>query len=181
MILKEDLIPVGKFQKTHALKGELNAILDISPEYFEEDGALIVETDGIFVPYFVDSIRPKGVSSYLVKIKGVESEGEASTFVNHEIFILAEDASEWLPEEMKEENSLIGFHVMDEKTGNVVGKVVDIEDSTVNVLLIVDAGEEEPIYIPLVEDFISGISEEEKIIKMEIPEGLLDINRKNKE
>ena len=36
MIKEEELIEIGKFQKTHALKGELNALLDVGPEYLEE-------------------------------------------------------------------------------------------------------------------------------------------------
>ena len=36
MIKEEDTIKIGKFQKTHALKGELNALLDIDPEYFTD-------------------------------------------------------------------------------------------------------------------------------------------------
>ena len=34
MIEKDELLPVGKFRRTHALKGELNATIDIDPDFF---------------------------------------------------------------------------------------------------------------------------------------------------
>ena len=51
MIEEKDLTPVGKFLKTHALKGELNAILEIDPEFFTEGYPLVIDVDGAFVPF----------------------------------------------------------------------------------------------------------------------------------
>ena len=58
MIEVNDIVAIGKFQKTHALKGELNAILEIDSEFLEEGNAIIaihefdqplvgVESDGL--------------------------------------------------------------------------------------------------------------------------------------
>ena len=74
MIKEEDTLIIGKFQKTHALKGELNAIIDIDPECFVEGKPLIVEIDGILVPFYVDTYRKKGSLSILIKLDGIESE-----------------------------------------------------------------------------------------------------------
>ena len=178
MILREEIIPVGKFQKTHALKGELNMISEIDPQYFVEGNPLIIENEGILVPYFVESIRPKGSTSFLVKIDGINSEEEASSFVNKEINMLKKDADEWLEEEIVEGNELIGYKVVDASNDTVIGEISDVDDSTSNVLFIV-ASTDEDIYIPASEDFIENIDEEQKIIRLRMPDGLLDINAKN--
>ncbi len=60
MIKKEDIVEIGKFQKTHALKGELNALLDIDGDYAADGNALVVAVDGIYVPFYAESVRPKG-------------------------------------------------------------------------------------------------------------------------
>ena len=60
MIREEDLFPIGKFQKTHALKGELNAVLDINEDFLDEDYPLIIDLDGIFVPFYTESWRGGG-------------------------------------------------------------------------------------------------------------------------
>lgn len=177
MILKKEISAVGKFQKTHALKGELNAILDIDPEYFENGSPLIVDTDGIYVPYFISSVRPKGSTSFLIKIDGIDSEEEASEFVNKEIYILSKDLTDLVDDEYIHEDELLQYQVIDDATGEKIGRIEGIEDSTANILLIVDNGEESPVYIPYTEDFIKGIDESEKIIRMQIPDGLLDINK----
>ena len=179
MIRLEEIIPVGKFQKTHALKGELNMISDIDPQYFLEGKPMIIENDGIMVPYFVDTVRQKGSTSYLVKISGIESEEEASIFVNKEINILKKDAEDWLPEEIEKESGLIGFKVIDISDDTLIGEIVDVEDSNVNVLFIVETQAGDEVFIPATEDFIEEIDEEKGVIKMKIPDGLLHINSKD--
>ena len=178
MINSEDLVNIGKFQKTHALKGELNMITDIDSEYFEEGNPLIIDYDGIMVPYYVESIRTKGSSSYLVKLKGVDSEEEAGQFVNKGIYISKEDAKEWLEEYLQDVNNLLGYRIINDSNDSILGEITDIEDSTSNVLFIVknEAGEE--LYLPASEDLIIEVDDDAREIRMIIPEGLLDINSK---
>lgn len=173
MILSNEIAAVGKFQKTHALKGELNMISEIDPAYFEEGNPLIVEDDGIFVPFYVESIRKKGSTSYLVKLEGIEGEKEASEFVNKEIYILKTDAEKLLEHEIIEADSLIGYHVIDLNTNKDLGAITDIDDSTVNVLFIVKNENEEDIYIPAHDDLIEEIDDDLRKILMKIPEGLI--------
>lgn len=178
MITRDDILIIGKFQKTHALKGELNMISDLDPEYFLEGKPMILDYDGILVPYYVESIRPKGSTSFLVKLEGIQSEEDASPFVNKEIGVIKKDAEEWLDDEIMDSNDLIGFVIIDSDTGNELGKISRIEDSTSNLLFIIETPEGEEIFIPANEDFILEIDEDEKFIKMNLPEGLIDLNRK---
>lgn len=178
MIKTEDIIQVGKFQKTHALKGELNMISDIDAEYFKEGNPVIIDDDGIWVPFYAESIRPKGSTSYLIKLEGIDSEKDASQFINKGIYILRRDAEEWLEEDLVDDEELIGYSVIDFSSGNKIGEIIDIDDSTSNLLFIVENGElEETFYLPANEDLIEEVDDENKIIKLNIPEGLLDINR----
>ena len=176
MIKREELLPVGKFQKTHALKGELNMISELVPEYYSEGGPLIVNDDGIFVPYYVETIRPKGNISFLVKIKGVNSEEEASAFVNKEIFMLKKDCEKWLPEDYEDAEELIGYSVWDENSGERLGVIVNIDNSTPNILFIIEGDNEEELILPGNEDFITEIDDDKKEIRMNLPEGLREIN-----
>lgn len=177
MIQEEDIIEVGKFHKTHALKGELNAILSVNPQYFEEGNPLIVMTDGILVPYYVDSIRNKGQFSYLVKIIGVNNEEEAIQFVNKEILMLKSDAEEWLDEPESLSEDLIGYSIIDASTGKEIGIIDYINNTTENILFSIKKDDDE-FYIPASEDLISEIDVDRKYIIMKLPEGLLDINKK---
>ena len=175
MITFEDTITVGKFQKTHALKGELNCILDIDPDYLE-NLPLIVETDGILVPYYFDSLRNKGAYSYLVKLHGIDSEEAAKSLVNKEIRMMRKDISEWISQQEEDSfSSLIGYDIVDAESEIVLGKIKSVEDSTENILFLLN-GKNGDIFIPATDDFIDEIDDISHIIRMRLPDGLLDLN-----
>lgn len=177
MIEKKELIEIGKFQKTHALKGELNAVLNIDPEYVEEGNPLIIETDGIPVPFYAESIRPKGASSYLIKLEGVDSVEEADELVNNLIFAPRKDVEDYMGEELLLGDDLEGYRVVDKDLGEI-GVLESIDSSTENELFVVRTPDDEEVYIPIVDDFIVDIDQENEIINTSLPEGLVDLNVK---
>lgn len=183
MIEKKNLVAIGKFQKTHALKGEMNAILDVDPSYMNDGNPLIVDVDGIPVPFYVESLRTKGSSSYLVKLEGVDSSDEAREFVNKEIYALKDVLGEYFQDDEEEfffGDDLEGFRVIDSRLGDI-GSVTRVDDSTENVLLVVEDTAGEEIFIPFVETFINDVDEEKQEIHTDLPEGLVDLNVKSKE
>lgn len=176
MIKKEDIVEIGKFQKTHALKGELNAILNIDADYVEHEKPLIVEMDGIFVPFYAESIRTKGTESFLIKLKDVESQETAREFVNKTVYGLRTDLVEYFDDpDMEIVSDFVGFSIVDSRLGEI-GIVKDVDDSTANVLFIVENKEGKTIYIPVAEEFIVSIDDDRQIIKTSLPDGLLELN-----
>ena len=179
MIESKDTTAVGRFQKTHALKGELNAILDVDAEFFSDGNPAIVEIDGILVPFYMDSIRPKGSTSYLVKLDGIDSEDEARQFVNHTIYAEKSKLAEYLDvdeEEIRDSDDLEGYKVVDHTSGDIIGTVSSLDTSTANTLFIVDNENGDQIFIPAVDDLITEIDDENRIIYMNLPQGLIDLN-----
>lgn len=178
MIEEKSLISVGKFQRTHALKGELNALLDIDPWFFtEEDNPMIVEMEGSFVPFFVDSVRTKGQTSFIVKIDRIDSEEQARRFVNKAIFADRQKLKEFLAEtgeELIDSSDFEGYKVYDTEAG-LLGVPERIDDSTANVLLIVRTPEDEELFLPFADEFISEIDPENKKIVLNLPDGLLGL------
>ena len=179
MITEEEITSVGKLLKTHALKGELNMLLDIDPGYLEEGNPAILDIDGIFVPFYADSIRTKGSFSYLVKFQGIDSEIEAKKLVNKQVYALRDRLKEYMLDNYDEEyalyDDLVGYTIEDMDYG-VIGKVVEIDTNTENELFIVETPDGNTVYIPLTEDFIEKMDEDNKTITMRLPEGLLDLN-----
>ncbi|MDE6479510.1 MAG: ribosome maturation factor RimM [Muribaculaceae bacterium] len=179
MIKEDEITSVGKLLKTHALKGEMNLVLDIDPGYLEEGNPAILDIDGIYVPFYAESVRTKGSFSYLVKFEGIESEIEAKKLVNKTVYALRERLKEFMLENFDEEyalyDDLIGWTIEDKDAG-VIGKVVEIDTNTENELFIVETPVGNTVYIPLTEDFIEKMDEDSKTIHMNLPEGLLDLN-----
>lgn len=179
MIKEDEISAVGKLQKTHALKGELNVMLDIDPEYLEEGNPAIIDIDGIYVPFYAESIRTKGSFSYLVKFEGIDSEFEAKKLVNKTVYARKDKLKEYMEENYDEDytlyDDLIGCTIVDTEKGEI-GKVVEIDSNTENELFIVERPDGNIVYIPLTEDFIEEIDEDSKTIRMNLPDGLLDLN-----
>lgn len=181
MIAENEIKSIGKFQKTHALKGELNAILDIDPMYIESGNAVVVDVDGIYVPFFASSVRPKGSMSYLIKLDGIDSEEEARPFVNKTLYGIKGELASFLQVEeceMLDDDDMVGYHVLDVESNRIVGEIESVDSSTDNLLFVVSGDNGEELFIPVAEEFIIEIDDDNRIVKMSLPEGLLDLNKK---
>lgn len=183
MIRRDEIDEIGKFLKTHALKGELNAQLDIDAGFLHPGMPLIVERDGIFVPFFIESMRPKGHFASLIKLDGVDSGDDARDFVNQVIYARKSDVEEYLEEEEVQNDGLYlddmeGYTVIDASTGVEVGRVMDIDCTTANVLFIV-VGPEGEIFVPASPELIVSADMDSHTVHVMIPDGLIDLNLKN--
>ena len=56
MILKEELTEIGRFGKPHGIQGEINATVDDDVDV-DAINRIVVNIDGIYVPFFIRSIR----------------------------------------------------------------------------------------------------------------------------
>lgn len=176
MISDKEIVEIGKFQKPHALKGELNAILDVDCDYAEDGFPFIVDIDGLYVPFYVESIRPKGSESFLVKLKGVDSQDEARQFVNKIIYGLRNEIEDYFGgEDLELPSDFIGYKITDAILGDI-GIIKDIDDSTANLLFIVEGETGSTIYIPIADEFIINIDDDIKMIETNLPDGLIDLN-----
>ena len=188
MIEEKDIVQAGKFLKPHGLKGELNAVLDYDAEILEEDYPLIVDMDGIYVPFYAESVRPKGHFSSLVKLEGIDSVEDTRRFVNKQFYLMRRAVAELLDmeeDELRTEEEFVGFKVFDRELG-YLGRVEELDTSTDNLLLLVrpegEEGAEDPdlIYIPFNADLISEVIEKEdprdSELHLDLPEGILDLN-----
>ena len=182
MIANSELLEIGKFQKTHGLQGELNVVLDqaVDGDFLGGENPVIIDIDGINVPFYPESVRTKGAESYLLKLKGVDSQAAASAFVNKTMYARKADLAAFLDVEdgdLFTEEELIGYEVIDKKAGHI-GKVIGIDDNTENILLVLENKAGEDVFVPFVDDFIEGIDEGENVIHTDLPEGLVRLNSK---
>ncbi|MDR1683059.1 MAG: ribosome maturation factor RimM [Candidatus Symbiothrix sp.] len=172
MIKKEELIKIGRFNKPHGIKGEIAC--SFTSDAFEEveNPFLICELDGIFVPFRAKEYRFTSGSSALIRLKTIDSEKKAKIFTNKDVFLHQMQLPENKERTFYTWNDFIGFNLTDE-TSNQSGLIVDIEDSTSNVLFILQT-ENGEIYVPAAEEMITQIDETQKQIRMKLPEGIFD-------
>ncbi len=172
MISLQDIIQVGRTQKPHGIKGEINILFN-KAEYADLDSEYyFLMIDNIPVPFFIEEFTFTTDVGARVKFEDLNDEKSASKYINLEVYLprklvkVPEDevAGDW--------NYFVGYEVVG-VDGESIGEIIGVDDSTINVLFVLQKDDLE-LLIPATEDFITAIDEKGKIIEMDLPEGLLE-------
>lgn len=173
MIKKEDVFKIGQFTKPHGVKGEL-ALVTRSDVFDESDDPYIVcDIEGILVPFFIEEYRYKTDSVILVKLEYVDTEEAAREFVHREVYYPLEEMGEKEWAEEATWDSFIGYTVTDLQYGEL-GCIVDVDTSTINVLLKIDRDGQELLF-PAADELITDADATARRLTVSLPEGLLDL------
>lgn len=184
MIKEDELIEIGKFNKPHGIHGELSCTVDDDAVDLERLRCIMVYRDGLPVPFFISALRPRNHYTSLVSIDGVKSDAQAREFANAPIYALRSEVTPMIEAAEAAEGDedadglyardLIGMEAWAD--GRRLGTVMDIDDSTANMLMVVKPPEGEvPLLIPLASEFFSDIDTDAGRIELDLPEGLLDM------
>jgi 16S rRNA processing protein RimM len=172
MIKREEIVQIGQFGKPHGVKGELR--FTFTNDSFDESECpfFVCELDGIFVPFRVENCRFISGSSAHIHLKNIDSDEKARLLVNKDVF----SPKQYLKEDIEDEDFtwdyFIGFTLVDNRLGEI-GRIVEIDESTINTLFIIEKNKEE-LLIPAVDEIITHIDEEQKKIFVKLPEGLIE-------
>ena len=169
MIKKEEVYKIGKLGKVHGIKGEISFLFD--DDVFDRMDAdyLILDIDSILVPFFIEEYRFKTDSNALMKFDGIDTMERARELTGCDVYF---------PREMSETDEehlswaqIVGYSLIDANTGKEAGKIAAIDDSTINILFELEDGK----LIPASEELITDIDQKNRIISINIPEGLLKL------
>jgi 16S rRNA processing protein RimM len=161
-----DLSVIGYFSKTHGVKGQL--IIKADKDFIMEDvKAIFIETSTGLAPYFVKEFSQSN-TGFIIELEDVDAIEKAKLLIGKKVHINTD-----LINEEEEEFDWLGFEVIDEKYGSL-GTVFNVSDNGFQVLLSIMYKEKE-IILPLVDDFIEKIDENEKKLFFNAPEGLIDV------
>jgi 16S rRNA processing protein RimM len=172
MIKREDLVKIGQFKKPHGVKGEI--AFAFTNDSFEESECpfFVCEIDGIFVPFRVENCRFTSGAVAHIQLKNINSDQKVRFLSYKEVFFPKQYIQEEIQDESFTWDYFIGFTLIDERAGKI-GRIADVDDSTLNTLFIVEKGEEE-LLIPAVEEMITHINEDQKELFVDLPEGLIE-------
>lgn len=173
MIKRNTVYKIGRIGKPHGINGEVS--LHFDDDIFDRTDAdyLILDIDGILVPFFMDEYRFKTDETALVQFDGINTQEQARGLTGCDVYFPREhsDADDgtlsWA--------AIVGFHVIDSNTGNTVGEITGVDDSTINTLFDLHTPEGNDILIPANDDLITTIDTEGHTITMHLPDGLLNI------
>lgn len=168
---------VARVSRSYGLGGELVLKLgDNFPMDRSSDDPLWVEIDSLSVPLFVSAFSMQGTSKAVVVFDDFESEELAARLLGLKIYSIQALTQGDSDDESEDDDwsFLIDFTMTDTTSGQT-GIVVDYIDSAMNPLLVVEI-EGEQHYIPIAEELVAKVSQRRKTIKLNLPQGILDLN-----
>jgi 16S rRNA processing protein RimM len=170
---KKDLHKLGFFNRLHGYKGELTAALDTDDiRSYTGLQHIYVEVKGILTPYFIELIEYKTNTTAKVKLEGIDNEEKAKMLVKSSIYVEPKDLSEDDADKVAM-REIAGYAVFDEEKGEI-GKVLRIEDTGNNPLLVVISGKKELLFPLNNEDLFREIDKKKKEVHITAPPGLID-------
>lgn len=169
MIKREEVYKIGRLGKAHGIRGEVSFLFD--NDVFDRVDAdyLILDIDGILVPFFLEEYRFKSDANALVKFDGIDTLERAKELTGCEVFF---------PREMSDEDDehiswaeIVGYELVDSETGTIAGTIASVDDSTMNTLFELEDGR----LIPASEELIQKIDTKKHQIEIKLPEGILEL------
>jgi len=168
----------GKIVKTHGVDGTVKVMLgDVTYTGDKIPSFLYIELESDLIPHFINSFEVIDPQTLHVRFEDWDNKEAVNEAVRGKlIFVDLEDA-EFTAFEMDAEvlelDFLLGLQLKDQND-KLIGEIEDVLDLPNNILLKLQVEGNETL-IPLHDDLVIEVSEEEKYIKMEIAEGLLEL------
>lgn len=164
---------LGHIVKPHGLHGELQVLLDVDvPEAYQELESVLLDVKGQLVPFFIDSLRITS-GRVLMGLEEINSIEEANVYRGAQLFLPLEALPELESDTEFYFHEIEGYTVTDETLGEL-GEVTGVYDmGPQNLLAIQYEGRE--VLVPIVEPIVHRINRSEKILFVNLPEGMLDI------
>ena len=86
MIKQEDVYKIGKLGKPHGVKGEINFIFD--DDVFDRTDAeyLVIEIEGIMIPFYMEEYRFHCNETALIKFCDIDTQEQAKELTGHDVY-----------------------------------------------------------------------------------------------
>ena len=169
---KEDCYFLGKITRRHGLAGNVILKLDTDqPEFYRNLESIFVEINGLLVPFFIEKLGFPKKDTLNISFKNA-TEGTVDQSLGKNVFL----PMTTLPPLSGTKfyyHEVVGFKILDQD-GNFCGNIKEINDSIAQHYFILNLDSTEVI-IPVIKDWILEVDRTENFIKMQVPEGLLDV------
>lgn len=167
---KELCYKIGYVSKTHGLKGEVTAIFS-EPVELDEIDSVFIEVKNNLVPHFIKDFSDRGDKTF-IQFEDVDTTEKAIALKGCSVY-LPKDVRPKLKRGEFYNDEIIGFDVEDQTVG-LLGKITAVSATGPNRLLTV-AYKNKEILIPVNSPFILSSNKTKKIVRVDLPEGFLDI------
>lgn len=169
---KEDCYFLGKITRKHGLSGNVILKLDTDqPDFYKKLESIFVEINGLLVPFFIEKVVWSKQDSLNLLFKN-SNENLVEQLLGKNVFLPLSTLPKLTGNQFYY-HEVIGFEILEED-GKTCGEIVSVNDQTAQHYFILNFAQKE-VVIPIIKDWILEVNREEKFIKMQLPEGLMEI------
>ncbi len=172
----EETFYIGYITRTRGLKGEMQLFFEFEDYLDLEFDVLFLEINKKLVPYFLDGIKLHKNSTAYLSFEDVDHIDKAQPLIKKKVYLPLDKMPERDPDDFRY-SDLIGYLVVDEKEGEL-GEISNVQELPQQFIATIDMDGKELMF-PLSDDLILGIDAEEKVLEVELPEGLVALYRED--
>ena len=172
--MTDDLLLIGRVARAHGNRGQVivNLETDFAEDRFQAGRTVKVGAAQSAVPRVIESVRFHQ-GRPIIALAGIETMNDAEALAGAELWLPASSLDP-LPPETYYRHDLVGCEVR-RRSGEVVGRVAAVEGTLERSHLVVDADGREML-IPLVAPICVEVDPAARVIVVDPPAGLLEIN-----
>jgi len=175
---KDQCFQLGSIIRKVGTDGRVLLLMDTdNPKHYIKTESVFVEIHGNLVPFFVSSFRLQPSNQVHLKLEDVDLPEQAETLIGADVY-LPLDKLPVLTGNKFYYHEIIGFSVIDLNTDATIGCIRDVLENGPNDLFWVEAEGNPEIFIPVTDDWIVRVDREHLTIEMNLPQGLVDVNKK---
>lgn len=174
-MLNSEYFSIGYVSKTRGLKGELQIYLEIdNPQDYKNMESLFLEINQKPVPFFVTKLLLQKNIMY-VYVEDIDHIDKASVLVGKAVYVLEKNKPQNTNEDSHKQ--LIGYTVVDEQQGElgVIQSIQELPSQLIANMLY----QNKEVLFPLNDQFVTSINKKNKIINVDLPDGLIDLYLSN--
>ena len=166
-------ILLGRIIKLSGYEGAVAVKLEkLFFEKIPEMESVFLEIEGRPVPFFVSELEYTGADILKIKFTDYESIEKINEFVGSKVFLTTFFPAE---NETNDFQNFNGFNVFNQDN-QLIGLIKEVISNNGQLLLRINSKENKEILVPFHDHFILRIRRTQKVIVMNIPEGLIDLN-----
>lgn len=169
---KDDCYLLGKITRKHGLQGNVVIKLDTDqPEFYNQLESIFVEINGLLVPFFIDKQSWQKSDSKIISFKNTTSVLVEQS-IGKDVYLPLSTLPHLTGKKFYY-HEVLGFHILDEKD-QLCGTIEQINDQTAQHYFLLNLDNKQ-IVIPIIKDWIIDVNREQRLIKMQLPDGLMDV------
>jgi 16S rRNA processing protein RimM len=166
------MIRIGKIVATHGLQGAviMTHIVGNSQWLKPEDVLFLELHKESYIPFFISQLKTLNDEEYVLNLEDTNSNEAARKLVGKNVYVNEDILSKHATDSPL---LWIGFNVVDREKGSL-GPIEDVLQAGPQWLAKITYNDKE-VLLPLVDDMILDVNMKNKFVRMDLPDGILDL------